>query len=437
VTTDRSRAVAGNAGRAGPRARGCPACEAPARAGRRSVAVHQREILTVERAAQQRPHRRHAGGLFGAGGQIGPLQRVGHHVEELEAVAGGVPDQLVAAVADHPRGLGAGVAFAVDPFARRLGQHRAPLDRLRAVDARKVEQRRHDVLQPHEPVADRIRRDPARGFGVDDQQRHPRRAVKHQPFRVDPEIAQHLAMIGGEDDDRVIEDAFLAQAADHQPQLVVDLGDERVIGPAHVGHLLGRDRGEAVLHGAQQPRRVLLPLRRKRLGHGATGVAGDVAAERRQRRVWMGEGEIPEPRPRGIAAADLPRRHPRGPVGDVQRVRQVPRRPAVFVVAHAVQELRPGMARVGQRDFVIVGPAEMRAPFLGAQHVVETDAVAHRVDVQLAGGEGLVAGAAEGVGQRRHALRHGQGGLEVAVAVAARRPREQRVRAEGQARRAD
>ena len=109
----------------------------------------------------------------------------------------------------------------------------------------------------------------------------------------------------------------------------------------------------------------------------------------------------------GLPASKVPRGGARGPVGHVQVVGKVPGVPAVFVVAHAVGELLARVAGVGEGHLVIVGPAEMAAAFLGQQRVVKADAVAGRVDVQLADGAGLVARGREGPGQRPGLGGHG------------------------------
>ena len=55
----------------------------------------------------------------------------------------------------------------------------------------------------------------------------------------------------------------------------------------------------------------------------------------------------------------------------------------VVVVVHPPGELLADMPALGQKHLVVVDAAEMRAAFLGQHHVVETDAVARRIDVQL------------------------------------------------------
>jgi hypothetical protein len=85
---------------------------------------------------------------------------------------------------------------------------------------------------------------------------------------------------------------------------------------------------------------------------------------------------------------------------------QMPRPIHVFVVAHAVEELPPPVAGLGQVGLVVVGDAPLHASFLGQQDVIEPDPGALRVDVQLADAKGLVAGVAEGLGQGRQ-CRHG------------------------------
>ena len=77
----------------------------------------------------------------------------------------------------------------------------------------------------------------------------------------------------------------------------------------------------------------------------------------------------------------------------------------VVVVVHAVAELLAGIAAIGEVHVVVVDRAQMRPAFLGEDDVVEADAVARRVDVQLAHGIGLIAAVAEGLGDGRQ-VRH-------------------------------
>ena len=133
----------------------------------------------------------------------------------------------------------------------------------------------------------------------------------------------------------------------------------------------------------------------------------------------MAVGQVPERRPGRVAALDGAHHRTRRPVGGVGVFRQVPRAADVAVVAHAVAELPAGEALVAEEQLVVVGHAVLGAALLVQNHVVEADAVALRVDVQLADRVGLVAGGAKRPGkggQVRH--RHAFG--EHAVAVGAR-----------------
>ena len=65
-------------------------------------------------------------------------------------------------------------------------------------------------------------------------------------------------------------------------------------------------------------------------------------------------------------------------------LRQMPGAVHVVVVAHPVQILFARIAVVGEKNIVIIGAAKMRPAFLAEQHIVETDAVARRIHMQLA-----------------------------------------------------
>ena len=114
------------------------------------------------------------------------------------------------------------------------------------------------------------------------------------------------------------------------------------------------------------------------------------------------------------------------PVRDVTVLRQVPRSIQILVVVHASGEHPTGVALIRQVEFVVVYSVELRTTLFVKDDVVEADPVSLRIDVKLAGGEGLVAVVAERLGKCGD-IRHPQSLVEVAVTVgAAGRPRHQR-----------
>ena len=67
-----------------------------------------------------------------------------------------------------------------------------------------------------------------------DDHGHPHRGVERRLLAPAPMIAQHLAMIGGEDDQRVVIGAELLQRRDHAADMMVELRDQAVIGRARL-----------------------------------------------------------------------------------------------------------------------------------------------------------------------------------------------------------
>ena len=70
----------------------------------------------------------------------------------------------------------------------------------------------------------------------------------------------------------------------------------------------------------------------------------------------------------------------------------------VFVVAHAVGKPHARMALVREEEIVVVNSPQVRPSLFVEEHVVETNAVALGIDVELANGIRLVACVAEGLG---------------------------------------
>ncbi len=73
----------------------------------------------------------------------------------------------------------------------------------------------------------------------------------------------------------------------------------------------------------------------------------------------------------------------------------------VFVIAHPVCKALSSEAVIRQIEVVVIDGAQMRATLFGQDDVVETDAVALRIDVQFSDGIGLIAAAAKCLRQGR------------------------------------
>ena len=204
---------------------------------------------------------------------------------------------------------------------------------------------------------------------------------------------------------------------------MIDVGAERIEGAPGGGDL--RRSGQVRLahaDGAQAQRQtlgILRPGAAAGLVDRLLAVQLQVGGERDQRRMRVPVGEVPERRPGGVATLDRAYHRRRGPVGGVGMLRQVPGAAHVAVVAHAVVELPAGIAGISEEQLVVVGDPVLGAALFIQDHVVEADAVALGIDVQLAHRTGLVAGVAEGLRQRGQ-LRHRHALAEVAIAVGAR-----------------
>lgn len=110
-------------------------------------------------------------------------------------------------------------------------------------------------------------------------------------------------------------------------------------------------------------------------------------------------GEAPEARPRRIAPLDLAAELPGGPAAHMAMLGQLPCPPHVVLGVHAVVEAPPRDALIRQMAARVVETAEMRPPLLGETHLLAADAVARRLDTQLADRGHLVAGPAQQGGQ--------------------------------------
>ena len=149
----------------------------------------------------------------------------------------------------------------------------------------------------------------------------------------------------------------------------------------------------------------------------------------------MAERQIPEPGLGRVAPFDHPAHLVCRPSGGVAVLGQVIGAEGVFIVAHAVGESHARMASVCEEEIVVVNRSQVWPPLFVEEHIVEANAVALGIDVELANGIRLVAGVAEGLGHGRQ-LGHGSGWLEDPVAVGARRSARHQGAASGDADRA-
>ena len=137
------------------------------------------------------------------------------------------------------------------------------LRRLAAGKPEDGEDRRHDVDVPHGPVVRGARGEGGRQ--TPDQRHVDRRIVDEDPVRRLPVLPEALAVVGGEDDERVVEQPVLPQPVDDPPHAAIGLGDLRVVrcrgqgGELERPDLVGLMRVEEV--HPQEERLRLLPLR--------------------------------------------------------------------------------------------------------------------------------------------------------------------------------
>ncbi len=108
----------------------------------------------------------------------------------------------------------------------------------------------------------------------------------------------------------------------------------------------------------------------------------------------MSVRDVPERGACRVPSFDRSGRRPGDPVRDVELLWKVPCAPAVLVVAHAVHELLPGIASIGKEELVIIHPQVTPALF-GQKSIIESDAIALRIDVELAYRGGLIAAIAK------------------------------------------
>ena len=228
-------------------------------------------------------------------------------------------------------------------------------------------------------------------------------------------------MVAGKKDNRVVQQPLLSQGADQHPQLMVDMGAQRVERAANrLQFAIAMRRWPMRANRGQRRRQFRIrPRSAERRIHVIDRIQPEVALQWNQRRVRVRVRDMPQPRLARVASLDQFGSFAGDPIGDVQPLRQVPRAVQVVVVVHAVEVLLPRGTLFGEKDVVVVHRAELRATLLGEHDVVEADAVALRIDMHLAHRIRLVAAVAKGLRQCGQ-IGHLEGRREIAVPMRGR-----------------
>lgn len=132
-----------------------------------------------------------------------------------------------------------------------LPHHRDAIDRLRWGDPDEIQKRRHHIGKAHEPVVDRAFGHARIALVGHHDHRDIRAALVKDPLRRHPVIAQHVPVISGEHDDRIVEDPLQPQRPDQVPDLVevTEPGASRVAPFDLAGHVARGPIGGVVLFG--------------------------------------------------------------------------------------------------------------------------------------------------------------------------------------------
>ena len=186
-------------------------------------------------------------------------------------------------------------------------------------------------------------------------------------------VAELLAVVAGQDDEGVVVLAGLAQERDHPAHVVVDLGDQAVVGRAHRPHLvLGHRRAEAMAVAEELrlldrahvvgEERVLATLRVGRgraHGRGHVGrIVADVIRRRRDEgRVRAIVAEVQAPR--AAAHAGEVRERALGGPGAVRQLRGHARRRAGGARSRAVDGQPDVLRHLRDREAAGAQPVEV------------------------------------------------------------------------------
>ena len=88
---------------------------------------------------------------------------------------------------------------------------------------------------------------------ADKDHRNARRPLVHVALGIEAVVAEHVAMVAGEENDRVVQDPLFAQRAEDDAQLVIDVGALGVEGPPCIVQLLLRQLGPEIPDDLQAP----------------------------------------------------------------------------------------------------------------------------------------------------------------------------------------
>lgn len=246
-----------------------------------SLGVHEAFLAILQLGGQYPPQVEHAiPGMRGGGApQVLHLLCVFGKMEELFGPVAAVPDVFLLAVGEPMHGAAeAGErVFTVEPGAQGaiglsegVSEKALAIDSLRGRQAGAVEQRGQKIAHFHHGIADRAARHRRFLRRLDDQ-RHAGGAFIGITFSEKMVVAQHFAVVGGENDPGVrVQTIFLEQfheAAD----LVVDVGEVSVISGAGaledigaVSRAVGFGIGAVVI--ARKDLRPIADWRRRQVG---------------------------------------------------------------------------------------------------------------------------------------------------------------------------
>jgi len=344
--------------------------------------------------------------------EVALLAGVGREVEQQLAAGHGVPGVLEPLAHQVLRPVlwvvAAGGVLAVVPLspvsAVRVAHEvdEVPtLDGVRHRDVRDRQECGHHVLQ-----ADRAVDQPAGGdvhrLGELQQEGDAGRSLVRVGLPPEVVVAEHLAVVRDHHHERVLEFAGHAQRVEHPFDLVVDVGDEPVVGgPGAV------DDGRREVGDPRVGRRVvrdllavhvLGPVAHVRVRDVSVDVHVPVDLGRVERRVWADVREIQEERARLVAFLEEIQGAAGRPVGRVLVLLGVPRAGVPRVAPDAVREFLDGAVRLAVEPLRVV-VVLVRGERLVLVHALEADVVAWRDRVDLAGEFRLVARIPKGTGQ--------------------------------------
>ena len=344
------------------------------------------------------------------------LVRVGREVEQLLGIVR-APDVLPAPAPQHHGRRSHPFGEVLDRHVgggRRVtcerGREAAAVERGVGLEPAQLEQRRRQVEQ-RDRLGDAARRDPA---GRGDDQRHARGRLEEGHLVPEPALAQHLAVVGGEEHDRVVAQAGLRERAEHLADALVGVADRRVVGVARAAHLLAGQLHVVDARHVAQPDAVRIGLiardrcdRRRRDRRRVVEVP--VTRPQLPRVVRTGERDAQEERPSGGIAREVVQLA-NCAVADLVVVVHLHRRRADPGRQHALHRVVPGQA-LRQRRTPVRRPVQVGGVDVGREPLLEA--------VQLVGADEVhLAAQARVVARRTETVRHGRlGGAQLGRVV--------------------